>query len=152
MRVALAADHAGFELKEQLVRTLKEWGFEVSDFGATNYDKFDDYPDFAERVAQAVQSGTAERGVLVCGSGVGVCVTANKFKGVRAAICHDVYSAKQGVQHDSINVICLGALVVEKQLAFELVRAFLDAEFIDSEEKFVRRLNKVNAIEQRNGL
>ena len=147
MKIALGADHGGFELKRDLAEILKKSKYEVIDVGNLNYDPADDYPDFAIKVAESVVTGKAERGIIICGSGVGACITANKFKGIRACLCHDTYSAHQGVEHDSMNVLCLGARIIGKELAKELVLSFLDARFI-SEERFVRRLKKVNSIEK----
>lgn len=147
MRVAVAADHAGFPAKDIVVRTIRAQGHEPLDLGTFNTEPVD-YPDFAEKLGRAIQRGEAERGVLVCGSGVGACVAANKMKGVRGGVCHDTYSAHQGVEHDDMNVLCLGARIVGPELVPELVRAFLGARFT-GEERHVRRLAKVNAIEQR---
>jgi ribose 5-phosphate isomerase B len=147
LRVALGADHGGFSLKNELVARLYET-FEVLDLGASAFDRDDDYPDFALALAQAVASGQAQRGILVCGSGVGACIAANKVPGVRACLCHDTYSAHQGVEHDDMNVLCLGARVVGPELAVELVEAFLKANF-SGETRHRRRLEKVLAIEQK---
>ena len=146
LRVALGADHGGFSLKNELVRQLHD-RCEILDLGAYTYDSDDDYPDFAEAVACEVTSGRAQRGILVCGSGVGACVAANKVPGIRACLCHDTYSAHQGVEHDDMNVLCLGARVIGLELAMELVIAFLNAHFT-GEERHRRRLEKVLAIEQ----
>lgn len=146
LRVALGADHGGFTLKNELVTRLGET-YELLDMGAHTLDLSDDYPDFAKAVAQAVASGRAERGILVCGSGVGACVAANKVPGVRACLCHDTYSAHQGVEHDDMNLLCLGARVIGVELAIELVTAFLNARF-SGEERHRRRLEKVLAIER----
>ena len=146
MRVAIGADHGGFPLKEELIAHLRASGQDVTDLGACTLDPADDYPDFAQAVATAVASGRVERGIVVCGSGVGACVTANKVAGVRAAVCHDTYSAHQGVEHDDMNVLCLGARIVGIELARELVDAFLGARF-SGEERHQRRLDKVKAIE-----
>ena len=148
LRVALGADHGGFPLKAELLPWLFSQGYEVLDLGAHELDSADDYPDFAEAVAQAVASGQAQRGILICGSGVGASIAANKVPGVRACLCHDTYSAHQGVEHDDINVLCLGARVVGSELARELVAAFLKARFT-GEERHRRRLEKVLAIERR---
>jgi ribose 5-phosphate isomerase B len=148
MRVAFGADHAGAELKNQLLETVRALGHAALDLGGDGSDPRDDYPDYAEKVGEAVRAGIAERGILVCGSGVGVSVAANKIPGVRAAICHDTYSAHQGVEHDDMNVLVLGSRVVGSELASELVRAFLGANF-SGEARHVRRLNKVKAIEER---
>jgi ribose 5-phosphate isomerase B len=148
MRIAVGADHGGFELKKQLVEQLKLAGHSVDDVGAHAYDAKDDYPEFARKVAEAVASGEAERGLLVCGSGVGASIAANKIKGVRAALCHDTYSAHQGVEHDDMNVLCLGARIIGVELARELLDAFVKARF-SGEERHVRRLNKVLDLERR---
>ena len=145
LRVALGADHGGLLLKNELSTRLRE-AYEILDLGANTFDPTDDYPDFAKAVAQAVASGQAERGILVCGSGVGACVAANKVPGVRAGLCHDSYSAHQGVEHDDMNVLCLGARVIGIELAMELVKAFLDASF-SAGERHRRRLDKVFKIE-----
>ena len=146
LRVALGADHSGFYLKEELVARLHDT-CEVLDLGAHTFERDDDYPDFALAVAQAVASGQAQRGIIVCGSGVGACIAANKVKGVRACLCHDTYSAHQGVEHDDMNILCLGARVVGPELAGELVNAFLKANF-SGEMRHRRRLEKILAIEQ----
>src|SRR6266566_823790 len=148
MRLAVGADHAGFSLKQALVTYLKEVGYEVQDVGALRPDPNDDYPDFAQAVAEAIVNGQTERGVLICGSGVGASVAANKIPGIRAGLCHDTYSAHQGVEHDDMNVLVLGARVIGPELAHELVRAFVNAQFT-KEERHLRRLAKVNAIEAR---
>ena len=147
MRVALGADHAGYDLKGALLSWLGERGYDVVDVGAFSLDPLDDYPDFSQAVAQAVVSGRAQRGIIVCGSGVGGSIAANKVPGARASICHDTYSAGQGVEHDDMNVLCLGARVVGEVLARELVTEFLSAQFLD-EEKYRRRLEKVIALER----
>ncbi len=146
LRVVIGADHGGFDLKEELVARLKAT-FEVRDVGAQAVDPDDDYPDFAEPVARVVAAGEADRGIIVCGSGVGACITANKVPGVRAGLCHDSYSAHQGVEHDDMNVLCLGARVVAAELAAELVAAFLGARF-SGEPRHRRRLGKVISLEQ----
>ena len=146
LRVALGADHGGFSLKNELVTRLHET-FEVLDLGSRTFDRDDDYPDFALAVAQVVASGQAQRGILVCGSGVGACIAANKVRGARACLCHDTYSAHQGVEHDDMNILCLGARVVGTELAGELVDAFLKVNF-SGEARHRRRLEKVLAIEQ----
>jgi ribose 5-phosphate isomerase len=146
MRVVIGADHAGFELKETLKLWLEDSDHEVVDVGAHRYDQHDDYPDFAEAVGLAVVAGLGERGILVCGSGVGACIAANKIKGVRACLCHDIYSASQGVEHDDMNVLCLGGLIVGAELARMLVEGFLGAAFID-DGRYRRRLYKVLALE-----
>ena len=146
--VALGADHWGFPWKDELLPWLQANGYKVLDLGAHVLDPTDDYPDFAEAVARQVASGQAERGILICGSGVGACIAANKVPGVRACLCHDTYSARQGVEHDDMNVLCLGARVVGIELARELVKAFLSASF-NGEERHRRRLDKVLDIEHR---
>lgn len=147
MKIALACDHGGFPLKQAIADTITALGHELLDLGAHKHDAEDDYPDFARYVGQSIQHGHADRGVLLCGSGVGAAVAANKLKGVRAGLCHDTYSARQGVEHDDVNVLCLGARVVGEAVAVELVKAFVTAQFDDSEPRFVRRLEKVTAIE-----
>lgn len=147
MRVVIGADHAGFAMKEALKKYLSGQGHELIDVGAHKYDGDDDYPDFSEAVGRAVAAGDAPRGLLVCGSGVGACIAANKIKGVRACLCHDIYSATQGVEHDDMNVLCLGGLIVGEALARKLVDGFLAAEFI-GEGRFQRRLDKVLALEE----
>jgi RpiB/LacA/LacB family sugar-phosphate isomerase len=146
MRVALAADHAGFELKEKIAGYLEARGFEVVDLG-THDEEPVDYPDFARAIGKVLQEEEAKRGILVCGSGVGACVAANKMSNVRAGLCHDTYSAHQGVEHDDINVLCLGARVIGEELAKELVSAFLAARFSGA-ERHVRRLAKIEAMEK----
>lgn len=146
MKIALASDHAGYELKQQLLDFVRQLGHETADLGTDSTESVD-YPDFAERLGRAVQEGRAERGVLVCGSGVGAAVAANKMKGVRAGLCHDTYSAHQGVEHDDINVLALGARIIGDELAKELVQAFLTAEFSGA-ERHRRRLAKVEALER----
>ena len=147
MKVAVGTDHAGFALKERMIETIRECGHEVVDCGADCVIPGDDYPDYAERVAEAIRGGRAERAVLICGSGVGASVAANKFTGIRAALCHDTFSARQGVEVDSMNVLCLGARVVGPSLAEELVRAFLKARFSGA-ERHLRRLAKILGFEK----
>ena len=146
MKVAIGADHGGYTLKSDMVRVLESLGHDVIDKGAHSFDAEDDFPDFAAPVAEAVQTGDAERGIILCGSGVGACIAANKFPGVRAGLCHDTYSAAQGVRHDYMNVLCLGARVVGVALAEDLVTSFMGAS-LESEPRFQRRLDKVAAIE-----
>ena len=146
MKIVIGADHAGFALKEKLRPILEEAGHTVVDVGAHEYDRHDDYPDFSAAVGRAVAAGEGERGILVCGSGVGACIAANKIPGVRACLCHDIYSASQGVEHDDMNVLCLGGLIVGDALAQKLVNGFLDAQFI-GEGRYQRRLDKVKALE-----
>jgi RpiB/LacA/LacB family sugar-phosphate isomerase len=147
MRVAIGSDHAGFELKQALAPYLKELGHEVLDLGTDSTVPVD-YPDFAEAIGLAVRDGRAQRGVLICGSGVGASVAANKIPGIRAGLTHDTYSAHQGVEHDDMNVIVLGARVIGSEMARELVRTFLSAQFT-GEERHQRRLDKIKAIERR---
>jgi ribose 5-phosphate isomerase B len=147
-KIAIAADHAGIVLKVGLIPWLETLDIELVDLGAEIYNPADDYPDFAENVAEAILSGQAERGILICGSGVGAVVAANKVPGIRACLCHDTYTARQGVEHDNMNVLCLGGRVIGVELAKELILAFLKAEF-SGEERHLRRLNKVLEIEAR---
>ena len=147
MRIAVAADHAGFELKRDLAAALRAQGHEVLDLG-THSTAAVDYPDCAESMAGALRNRQADRGVIVCGSGAGVSIAANKFRGVRAAVCHDCYTARQAVEHDDMNVLCLGARVIGSALAADLVAAFLGATF-SGEERHLRRVNKILAIEER---
>jgi len=148
MRVGIAADHGGFLLKEQLMPALRNEGYELVDFGASHLDPSDDYPDFVIPLGKAVTRGNIERGVTLCGSGVGACIAANKVPGVRAALITDVFSAHQGVEDDDMNVICLGARVVGYALALELIRVFLKARFIGA-ERHRRRLAKVKELDEK---
>ncbi len=147
MEVAVAFDHRGVKLRERVLDELAALGHEAVDLGADSDAERIDYPDKARELGQAIQRGEAERGILVCGSGVGASVAACKLAGIRAAICHDVYSAHQGVEHDDMNVLCLGSEVVGAELAIDLVRAFLAARF-DGGERYVRRLEKVRELER----
>lgn len=147
MRIAIGADHAGFPLKEIMAVFLRDLGHEVVDVG-TNSKEPVDYPDYAEALGKALREGRADRGVLICGSGVGASVSANKLPGIRAAVCHDTYSARQGVEHDDMNVLVLGARVIGIELARELVGVFLAARFSE-EERHRRRLEKLKALERR---
>ncbi len=147
MRIAVAFDHRGVKLRERVLEELAALGHETVDLGTDTDAVRVDYPDKAREIGEAVTSGDAERGVLVCGSGVGASVAACKVAGIRAAICHDAYSAHQGVEHDDMNVLCLGSGVVGADLATELVRAFLTARF-DGGERYVRRLEKIEAMER----
>src|SRR3954467_4049138 len=133
MKIAIGTDHAGFPLKETVVSVIRDAGHDLVDCGAYEFLPTDDYPDYAECVARAVMSGEADRGVLVCGSGVGASIAANKFRGIRSALCHDTFSARQGVEDDSMNVLTLGARIIGPSLAIEVVRAFLGAEFSNAE-------------------
>jgi ribose 5-phosphate isomerase B len=148
MRVAFSADHAGAAMKDGLIRRLEAAGLdhELIDLGGDGSDPNDDYPDFAQRLGQAIQGGQADRGILICGSGVGASVAANKMRGIRSAVCHDTYSAHQGVEHDDMNVLTLGARVIGPEPAYECSVAFLRATF-SGEERHRRRLAKVLAIE-----
>lgn len=149
MRIAIGTDHGGFDLKQTLVMYIKELGHEVLDFGTVSHDSVD-YPDFALEVGKAVQAKEADRGILLCGSGVGVCITANKMKGIYAGLCHDSYSAKQGVEHDGMNVLCLGGRIIGIELARVLVANFLEAEYLGDGpdgERFARRITKIKKIE-----
>jgi ribose 5-phosphate isomerase B len=147
MRVAIAGDHAGFEYKQNLVNELKKSEHEILDLGPSSEESVD-YPDYAQAVAEALRDRRVDRGILVCGSAVGMAVAANKFPGVRAGVCHDTYSAHQGVEHDDINVLCMGQRIIGIELAKEIVTAFLGAKFI-GQGKYLRRLDKVKAIESR---
>ena len=147
MNVAVGADHAGFDLKIQLIPWLEGTGHEVVDVGAHTLNPADDYPDFAVAVAHSVNDGLAERGVMVCGSGVGASIATNKVPGIRACLCHDTYTARQGVEHNDMNVLCLGGRVIGIETAKEVIAAFLGAEFAP-EERFQRRIDKVTAIER----
>jgi ribose 5-phosphate isomerase B len=152
MRVAFAADHAGAALKDALLRRLAAdgLGYELLDLGGDGSDPEDDYPDFARRLGEAIQDGTADRGVLICGSGVGASVAATKMRGIRSAVCHDTYSAHQGVEHDDMNILTLGARVIGPEPAYECAVAFLGASF-SGEPRHRRRLDKVLAIEASQG-
>lgn len=147
MRIAIGADHAGFQLKQRLAAYLRDRGDDVIDLGTTSEHPVD-YPDYAKAVGKALLDGKAERGVLVCGSGVGASVAANKIAGIRAGLCHDPYSARQGVEHDDMNVLVLGARVIGSELACELLERFLTAKF-NGEERHRRRVEKVKALEKR---
>ena len=146
MRIAIGADHGGFPLNERVIAELRAAGHEIEDFGTHDGSQPDDYPDYALKVGRAVQSGGCEIGIIVCGSGVGASVAANKLRGVRAALCGDTYSARQSREHDDCNVLCLGARVVGLELALEIVRAFVAARFT-GEERHRRRLAKIALIE-----
>ena len=147
MRLVVGGDHAGFPLKGPVVETLRSWGHDVTDVGTDSTDPVD-FPDIAELVCETVRKGDAERGIMVCGTGVGAAIAANKFRGIRAALCHDVYSAHQSVEHDDVNVLCIGAQIVGDKLAFDLLRAFLEAEHSPDEE-FRRRVAKLAELEGR---
>ena len=147
MKIAIASDHAGFELKETLKKLIKGLGHEVTDLGTDSATKPVDYPDFAAKAALEIKAGRAERALVVCGSGVGACVAANKFPGIRAGLCHDTYSARQGVEHDDINILCLGSRVIGVELAADVTRSYLSAKF-SGEERHKRRLDKISAFEK----
>ncbi|MEI8380712.1 MAG: ribose 5-phosphate isomerase B [Planctomycetota bacterium] len=146
MRIALGCDHGGFPLKQRIVSVIQAAGHTVVNCG-TDSDCSVDYPDYALRVGQVIVAGEADRGILLCGSGVGISVAANKIPGIRAGVCHDIYSAHQGVEHDDMNVLCLGARIIGEEVAVELVRAYINAQFT-REERHLRRLNKVLQIER----
>ena len=146
MRIALGADHGGLSLKPRIAEWLRALGHQVEDLGAHQLDLDDDYPDFTTPVAEAVRDSSSDRGIVVCGSGVGASVAANKIRGIRAAVCHDTYSARQSVEHDDVNVLCLGARVIGEALAREVVTAFVNARFT-GEERHERRLAKIRALE-----
>lgn len=147
MRLVVGGDHAGFPLKGPVVEALRSWGHEVTDVGTHSPEPVD-FPDIAEKVCRALITGEAERAIMVCGTGVGASIACNKVPGIRAAVCHDVYSAHQCVEHDNVNIMCLGAQIVGDRLAFDLVRAFLSAEF-STAEHFRRRVAKLGELEKR---
>lgn len=146
MRVAIAVDHAGFPLKDEVICVVQDAGHEVVDLGTYSTEPVD-YPDYAEKVGRAILSGQAERGILICGSGIGACIAANKMRGIYAGLCHEVYTAHQGVEHDNMNVMCLGARIIGPALVPELVEAFLKAEF-STAERHRRRVGKVRDLEK----
>ena len=146
MRIAIGADHAGYPAKQPVKAVLEAQGHEVIDLGAHAYDALDDYPDFAKAVAQYVAADSADRGVVLCGSGVGASVASNKVRGIRASVCHDTYSAHQGVEHDDMNILCMGVRIIGEELVREIVSAFASAEF-SGEERHVRRMQKVFEME-----
>lgn len=148
MKLSIGADHAGYEMKQELIEFIEKLGHNVHDVGTFQPGTPDDYPDYAALVAEEIRTGKAERGILVCGSGVGVSVAANKFKGIRAGLCHDHYSAHQGVEHDDMNVLVLGARIIGPMMAQDATQAFLGARF-SGEDRHVRRLGKVREIENR---
>lgn len=149
MKVVIGSDHGGFEMKQQLVQWLKENSIDIEDLGNSTYDAKDDYPVFASAVSKKISNKEADKGIILCGSGVGANIAANKFKGVRASVCHDIYSAKQGVEHDDMNVLCLGARIIGIALAKELVWGFINTNF-SNEERHIRRLQKVLGFENNN--
>ena len=147
MKLAIGADHAGLDMKSQIIPWLQQAGHEVVDVGAHTLDPADDFPDFAAAVGQTLCVGEAERGVMICGSGVGATIASNKVSGVRAALCHDTYTARQGVEHNDMNVLCMGGRVIGIETAREVISAFIGASFIP-EERFLRRIDKVDRIER----
>jgi ribose 5-phosphate isomerase B len=149
MKVVIASDHGGFQYKNLLLKEIREKGYDVIDLGAFKENPSDDYPDYAEAVANALLNGEAARGIIICGSGIGVSVAANKFKGIRAGVCHDTYSAHQCIEHDDVNVLCIGQRVIGIEPAREIVFTFLAASF-NHEARHVRRLGKIHAIEAKN--
>ncbi|HBX69622.1 MAG TPA: ribose 5-phosphate isomerase B [Chloroflexi bacterium] len=153
MRIAIGSDHAGFPLKDTVITAVQAAGHEALDFG-TDSTASVDYADFGEKVGRAIQQGQVERGILLCGSGVGICIAANKMRGIFAAICHDIYSAHQGVEHDGMNVLCLGGRVIGPEPVKEIVTAFLSARFVGNdpgEERHARRVGKVKKLEDELG-
>tara|TARA_B100001142_G_C14281507_1_gene635117 strand:+ start:872 stop:1327 length:456 start_codon:yes stop_codon:yes gene_type:complete len=149
MKICISSDHGGFELKKILIKHINSLGFEIKDLNDTAYDPNDDYPDTSRLVADAVSKKSYDKGIILCGSGVGASVVANKYKNVRAAICHDTYSASQGVEHDDMNVVCLGGRIIGDALAKEIISEFINAKFVD-EERFIRRKEKLDQIEKEN--
>ena len=149
MRIAIAGDHAGFALKKNMMPWITSLGHEVNHLGAFSKDPNDDYPDFAFLVSKEISLGKADKGIIICGSGVGACITANKVRGVRAATCHDIYSSHQGVEHDDMNILCLGSRVINEQLAKKIIESFLKAIF-SGDDRHIRRLQKVLDIENQN--
>jgi len=147
MRVAVACDHGGFPLKACIIEVIQKLGHEVLDLGTFNEERVD-FPDFAWKAGRAVLDGQADRAVVICGSGVGACVAANKLKGIYAGLCHDTYSAHQGVEHDNMNVLCLGARIIGVELAAEIVRSFLGAQFLNS-GNYLRRFEKIQQMENK---
>lgn len=151
MKIAVACDHGGFPLKEIVIEVVRSNGHEVLDLGTDSVDSVD-YPDFTEKLGWVIQNGEAERGIILCGSGVGACIAANKMKGIYAGICHDTYSAHQGVEHDDMNVLCLGARIIGQELVKEIVVSFLGARYIGNDpgqERHSRRVRKVRSIEEK---
>ena len=147
MKIAIACDHTGFALKNILADRLRTLGHKTEDLGTSSADTPVDYPDFTAKAAESVAEGRADKAIVICGSGVGACITANKFKGVRAAVCHDTYSAHQGVEHDDMNILCLGARVIGPELAAEIAKAFAGASF-SNEARHIRRLGKIKSFER----
>ncbi len=147
MRIAVGCDHAGFPLKETVIQTIEDLGCEVLDVGTYSLERVD-FPDFAEKVGLAIQEGRADRGIAICGSGVGSCIAANKMNGIYASVCHDTYSAHQGVEHDNMNVLCLGARIIGVEIAKEIVEAFVKAKYFNS-GNYAIRVEKIKAIERK---
>lgn len=150
MRIAIACDHAGYPIKDEIINLLQGLGHEIEDLGTFDQEPVD-YPDSAEKTGKAIQDGLADRAILLCGSGVGVCIAANKMKGIFAGTCHDTYSAHQGVEHDNMNTLCLGARIIGVELAKEIVKAFIGARFTN-EERHVRRVKKIIELEQKGSI
>jgi ribose 5-phosphate isomerase B len=149
MKISIGCDHGGFDLKLIIINWLAKKNYIVIDLGNKVYNIDDDYPDFAEKVSRNVVNGNSEKGIIICGSGVGACIAANKIKGARASVCHDSYSARQGVEHDDMNILCLGARVIGVELAKELILAFLGATFLN-ETRYNVRLEKIRKLENKN--
>ena len=149
MKICISADHGGSELKKTIIQHVESLGYQIEDLSGDKYDANDDYPDTSKLVADAINKKLFDKGIILCGSGVGASIVANKFKDVRAAICHDTYSAGQGVEHDDMNVICLGGRIIGEELAKEITTEFLKANFIH-EERFIRRKEKLDQIEKEN--
>ncbi len=147
MRIAIASDHAGFIIKDDIINLVQDLGHEVNDLGTFDQEPVD-YPDSAEKAGKIIQNGLADRAIILCGSGVGVCIAANKMKGIYAGTCHDTYSAHQGVEHDNMNVLCIGARIIGTELANEIVTAFINAKF-SQEERHKRRIRKVRDLEEK---
>jgi ribose 5-phosphate isomerase B len=148
LKVSIGCDHGGFDLKLVVSNWLRDNNYNVIELGNEVYNIDDDYPDFAERVSRNVVSGKSNKGIIICGSGVGACIAANKIKGARASVCHDTYSARQGVEHDDMNILCLGARVIGEELAKELISAFLGATFLD-ELRYNKKLEKIKNLENK---
>lgn len=152
MPIAIACDHAGFPLKKDIIDCITTLGYKVLDLGTDSTDPVD-YPDYAKKLGEAIQQGKAERGILLCGSGIGACIAANKMRGIYAGICHDTYSAHQGVEHDAMNIICLGGRVIGPSLAREVIGAFLAAQYLGNQpgqERHARRVGKIRQMEKGN--
>tara|TARA_B100001167_G_C16620508_1_gene234754 strand:+ start:145 stop:597 length:453 start_codon:yes stop_codon:yes gene_type:complete len=147
MKISIGSDHGGFELKKKLIHFLQSEKHNITDVGAFQFDPNDDYPDFSVAVSNLVADKSVEKGIILCGSGIGAVIASNKVKGVRAGLCHDTYSARQGVEHDAMNVLCIGAKIVDHSIVENILSEFLDAEFLE-DDKYIRRLKKVVEIEQ----